>query len=154
MRWPWTAGCGLAGVTGRAHGGHRRNHRSSKAFDLRGGHVAATGTSVDRQQRPFTVSVVVPRRHGSPWGGQENQNSAGGIHLSPMRSQTDVSLTQAARHSVTGDPTPSSATSKTHFSSVIPSLTEAVVAPECRTTLDSSSRTTPKTMGSIPLRIG
>ncbi|COW44974.1 Uncharacterised protein [Mycobacterium tuberculosis] len=51
-------------------------------------------------------------------------------------------------------PTPSSATSKTHFSSVIPSLTEAVVAPECRTTLDSSSRTTPKTMGSIPLRIG
>ncbi|WP_209444953.1 hypothetical protein, partial [Mycobacterium tuberculosis] len=42
----WTAGCGLAGVTGRAHGGHRRNHRSSKAFDLRGGHVAATGTSV------------------------------------------------------------------------------------------------------------
>lgn len=41
---------------------------ASKAFDLRGGHVAATGTSVDRQQRPFTVSVVVPRRHGSPWG--------------------------------------------------------------------------------------
>lgn len=41
---------------------------------------------------------------GPPGGGQENQNSAGGIHPSPMRSQTDVSLTQAARHSVTGDP--------------------------------------------------
>lgn len=68
------------------------------------GHVAATGTSVDRQQRPFTVSVVVPRRHGSPWGWPGKPKLRRRHPPEPDAKPDRCVLTQAARHSVTGDP--------------------------------------------------
>ncbi len=88
------------------------------------------------------------------WPGKPKTPPAASTRARREAFVTDVSLTQAARHSVTGDPYAIVGHIQNAFFVGDLSLTEAVVAPECRNDVDSSSRNHTENDGvGIPLRI-